>query len=170
MRTAVKARSSWQFLAAGLALAAASGGAVARTASERVVYSFQGGAKGDGLSPTTLSSAGGTLFGTTYEGGTATGRGEQGHGTVYSLTPDGKESVLYRFAGATDGIHPTAAPLDVDGTLYGTTASGGLYDEGAAYRLLPDGTEQIIYSFGALPDTADGAEPYGALIQVNGLL
>lgn len=102
MRTAVKARSSWQFLAAGLALAAA-------------------------------------------------GRGRQGHGTVYSLTPDGKETVLYRFAGPTDGIHPTAAPLNIDGKLYGTTDSGGLYNQGTVYRLLSDGTEQVIYSFGALP-------------------
>jgi uncharacterized repeat protein (TIGR03803 family) len=35
------------------------------------------------------------------------------------------EKVLYRFQGDKDGSNPAAAPLDVNGTLYGTTAFGG---------------------------------------------
>ncbi len=40
----------------------------------------------------------------------------------------GREKVLYRFSGAvTDGADSLAGLIDVNGTLYGTTSSGGSY-------------------------------------------
>lgn len=44
-----------------------------------------------------------TLYGTTYSGGTS------GQGTVFTMTPAGKETVLYGFAGPGDGASPQGA-------------------------------------------------------------
>jgi len=53
--------------------------------------------------------------------------------------------------------------------LYGTTGQGGgPYDRGSVFRLLSDGKVQIVYSFSA--SHADGQEPMGSLIDVNGTL
>ena len=35
--------------------------------------------------------------------------------------------IVYRFAGGTDGQKPQASLIDVNGTLYGTTTTGGAY-------------------------------------------
>ena len=44
-------------------------------------------------------------------------------GTVFSITTDGTEKVLYSFAGGSrDGSSPVAPLLNVKGTLYGTTS------------------------------------------------
>ncbi len=89
---------------------------------ERVLYRFTGGS--DGKYPVgDLIDVGGILYGTTVGGGTACG--STGCGTVYTVTTSGKEKVLYRFAGRSNGAHPAAGLLDVKGTLYGTTVDGG---------------------------------------------
>jgi len=68
------------------------------------------------------------------------GSGCQGYGcgTVFKMTPDGTETVLYRFTGGVDGGYPLA-PLvfDGQGNLYGTTMSGGVYDGGTVFELTP---------------------------------
>ena len=66
-----------------------------------------------------MINVGGTLYGTTADGGA------NGKGTVFSVTKSGKESVVYSFAGGSDGAIPTAGLVNVRGTLYGTTADGG---------------------------------------------
>jgi uncharacterized repeat protein (TIGR03803 family) len=74
----------------------------------------------DGKDPeSAVSNVTGTLYGTTFEGGTNSA------GTVYSLTTRGEERVLYSFGGGTDGSYPRAALTKVGSTLYGTTANGG---------------------------------------------
>jgi hypothetical protein len=45
---------------------------------------------------------------------------------VFSITPDGTETVIYSFQGGSDGATPSGKLLDVDGALYGTTFMGGL--------------------------------------------
>jgi hypothetical protein len=55
-----------------------------------------------------------------------------GCGTVFSITPGGKESVVHTFndgTGGADGIIPTAGLTELGGTLYGTTSAGGTYGE-----------------------------------------
>lgn len=69
---------------------------------------------------TTLAVMNGVLYGTSYGGGV-----EQRLGTVYSITRQGAEHVLYRFPGGTDGAHPDEALTLVSGKLYGTTDLGG---------------------------------------------
>jgi uncharacterized repeat protein (TIGR03803 family) len=68
----------------------------------------------------------GQLYGTTFGGGTHSCSGSgQGCGTVFAVSPSGKEKVLYSFAGGKDGEIPSAGLLNVGGTLYGTTQYGG---------------------------------------------
>jgi len=89
---------------------------------EQVIYSFAGGS--DGAYPRArLIDVNGTLYGTTGGGGNSSCAG--GCGTVYSITPAGAETVLYRFAGGSDGMSPAASLINIKGTLYGTTAGGG---------------------------------------------
>ena len=62
----------------------------------------------------------GNFYGTTYDGGTS------GFGTVFKVTPSGTETVVYSFAGGSDGEYPYAGVIQgSDGNLYGTTYQGG---------------------------------------------
>jgi uncharacterized repeat protein (TIGR03803 family) len=100
--------------------------------TEKVLHSFGGGSDGDGPFAG-LIDVNGTLYGTTFLGGDH-GCYQSGCGTVYSISTDGTEKVLYRFDGY-DGAQPEARLLHHNGTLYGTTSTGGTYDRGAVYAL-----------------------------------
>jgi uncharacterized repeat protein (TIGR03803 family) len=112
-----------------------------------------------------LLNVDGTLYGTTFYGGTA---GVYGHGTVYSITPSGAEVVLYRFAGSpSDGGNPSSNLINVGGTLYGTTKNGGKHNKGTVFSITPSGTERMLHSFGG---SSDGTYPSAALLDVGGTL
>ena len=68
---------------------------------ETVLYNF-GAQNGDGLFPTggLIRDAAGNLYGTTQRGGAS------GFGAVFKVDKTGKETVLYSFAGGTDGSTP----------------------------------------------------------------
>ncbi len=126
-----------------------------------LVRSFAGGAA-DGSypeAPVALDS-GGTLYGTTYYGGSADG------GTVYRLKTDGTGfQILRSFTGGlADGLHPSAGlVLDGTGNLYGASEHGGLSYNGTVFRLKTDGTGfSLLRSFAGSP--SDGAEPRAALV------
>jgi hypothetical protein len=103
--------------------------------TEKILYSFKGG--NDGFVPDgglTLDNAG-NLYGATIFGG---GKGTtcnplyQYCGTVFQLTPPAKEGgvwtekVLYSFEGGNDGANPNGGfVFGTDGTIYGTTGTGG---------------------------------------------
>ena len=124
----------------------------------------------DGKAPVSqLVLVGQTLYGTTYSGG------KDGNGTVYSIdAATGKEQWYYSFKGAPDGANPNGGLLDLNGTLYGTTASGGTGCSssgngcGTVFTISTSGTEQVIYSFQGGND--DGAGPIGTLTDVGGTL
>ncbi len=87
---------------------------------ETVLHSFTGG--NDGVYPEAgvIRDTQGNLYGTTWAGGAHDG------GTVFELSPTGKETVLYSFTGAADGRLPTAGVIrDAQGNLYGTTSRAG---------------------------------------------
>ena len=90
--------------------------------SFKVLYRFPGGRNG-ALPVASLIDVNGTLYGTTSFGGLLDCPGSCG--TVYSMSTTGVEKVLYRFAGGSDGATPESSLVDVNGTLYGTTAFGG---------------------------------------------
>jgi uncharacterized repeat protein (TIGR03803 family) len=121
--------------------------------TEKVLYSFTGGA--DGKNPyAQLIAVGGSLYGTTSAGGA------YGLGTVFKVSPTGVETVLYNFAGP-DGAFPYGALIrDAAGNFYGTTAFGGTYQSGNVFRLDPTGVETSIYSF---TGGVDGKYPFGRL-------
>ncbi len=130
----------------------------------KVIHRFTGGA--DGLAPWAgLIDVSGTLYGTTSKGGG--GSCFEGCGIVFSISASGAEKVVYRFFGEPDGETPGAALLDVNGTLYGTTADGGEYGNGCVYTISASGAEKVLYSFGGKPD---GNYPIAPLIDVNGTL
>ncbi|HEY2445592.1 MAG TPA: choice-of-anchor tandem repeat GloVer-containing protein [Rhizomicrobium sp.] len=133
------------------------------TGAETALYSFQNNGL-DGISPVAnLIKVKGTLYGTTYGGGTS------GAGTVFSITPGGKENVLYSFQNnGTDSFSPEAGLISVGGKLYGTTIGGGTHGGGGTvFSITPRGEESVLHSFG---NGTDGAEPRASLIDVNGTL
>jgi uncharacterized repeat protein (TIGR03803 family) len=129
--------------------------------TEKVLHSFGSGT--DGIYPLgSLIDVKGTLYGTTWYGGTY-----KYGGTVFSITLSGHEKVLHSFVNRTDGCLPSAGLINVSGTLYGTTTSCGAYGFGTVFSITPKGTEKVLYSFGS---GTDGAGPAAPLIEVNGTL
>jgi uncharacterized repeat protein (TIGR03803 family) len=90
---------------------------------EKIVYAFQNGSDGS-LPAAGLVNVSGVLYGTANLGG-GSGCGGSGCGTIYSVTPTGVLSVIYDFQGGSDGAYPQATPINLKGTLYGTTYGGG---------------------------------------------
>ncbi len=106
---------------------------VKRTGSFKVLHAFAGGS--DGSSPEgDLVNVSGTLYGVTYSGG-GTGCSTYGCGTVFSVTPTGTAAIVYSFQGGSDGLNPSTGLLNVSGTLYGTTASGGADYNGTVFAI-----------------------------------
>jgi uncharacterized repeat protein (TIGR03803 family) len=98
---------------------------------EEVIHSFGSGSDGS-LPFAALLKVGGTLYGTTWQGGT------YGGGTVFSInTATGSEEVLHSFGYGSDGATPLAGLTDVNGILYGTTSAGGSYGDGTVFALTP---------------------------------
>ena len=118
-----------------------------------------------------LIDVGGTLYGTTNNGGAFRSRKtcHGGCGTVFSITTGGVVKVLHSFGNAQDGQYPAQAGLvDVGGTLYGTTSAGGAFGGGTVFSITTDGAENVLHSFGG---QGDGTEPIGgSLLEVRGTL
>lgn len=143
---------------------------------EKVLHRFA--AASDGASPLAPLTVGkSALYGTTYSGGVNCGKnpkgGASGCGIVFSVTPAGRERVLYRFGNNPDGAHPKGSVTDVNGTLYGTTLSGGArclgirLGCGTVYSVDSSGRERVLHRFTGKPD---GAQPTGNLLYLRGML
>jgi uncharacterized repeat protein (TIGR03803 family) len=95
--------------------------------------------------------------------GTALAGGGANDGTVFMITAAGVETVVYSFAGGSDGESPKAKLLLAsDGNFYGTTQFGGTGHSGIVFKLTPEGVETVLYSF---TGGSDGAIPRGDLVQ-----
>ena len=136
--------------------------------TEKVLYSFQGGADGANPSISLVTDSAGNLFGTTSDGGT--GACDGGCGTVFELTPSGGQwtkSVIYSFQGGADGVVPAAGLIfDQAGNLYGTTVVGGTHFDGTVFQLTRSGgtwTETVLHSFTG----KDGSYPTASLVRDN---
>jgi len=129
------------------------------TGVETVLHSFCS-SSADGAFPRgdLVLDAQGNLYGTTGRGGS------QGRGTVFQLTPDGTETVLYNFTGGADGDGPSGLIMDLQGNLYGTTPNGGAYSYGTVFELTPAGIETVLYSFCSKSGCPDGANPSSGLV------
>ncbi len=129
----------------------------------RVLYAFNGTQGSNPLGSLTADDTR-TLYGTTVSGGTA------GEGTVFKLSTDGQQTVLYNFTGGADGGEPDSSVIqDAAGNLFGTTQFGGI-DAcpgggcGIVFKIAPNGKETVLYAF---KGGSDGAVPSAGLIADN---
>jgi uncharacterized repeat protein (TIGR03803 family) len=138
----------------------------------KTLYSFCAAANcADGQSPvgTLAIDKKGNLYGTTTIGGANTNAAGFYAGTVFEVTKDGNETVLYNFcsaAGCADGFQPIAGLImDGSGNLFGT-AGGGTTGNGVVFEVSRNGTETVLYSFCPNPGNGctDGTGPSGGLI------
>jgi uncharacterized repeat protein (TIGR03803 family) len=117
---------------------------VTPSGAESVLHSFAGGTA-DGNYPYAALILGkdGNFYGTTAAGGAG------GNGTVFKITAEGAESIIYAFAGgATDGSTPHAALIQgSDGDFYGTTQMAGANGVGTVFKVTPTGTATLLHSF-----------------------
>ena len=117
--------------------------------TETVLYSFVNGSDGRIPLGGLVMDKSGVMFGTTSRGG------NHDFGTVFELEQSGgvwSETVLYSFSGGIDGGKPGYGELieGADGTLFGTTSTGGTHFAGTVFRLSQSGRawkEQVLYSF-----------------------
>jgi uncharacterized repeat protein (TIGR03803 family) len=147
-----------------------------KTGTESVLYSFCAQQNcTDGAAPLAgLVDVKGMLYGTTSLGGVCQ---ETFCGTVFALdVKTGAESVLHSFCSqenCADGSQPFAGLINVKGTLYGTTFSGGAAATygGTVFAIDPStGAETVIYSFCSQQNCADGCRPWDAPTYVHGKL
>jgi uncharacterized repeat protein (TIGR03803 family) len=136
---------------------------------ETVLHSFSGSP--DGAYPVAglVMDTAGNFYGTTFQGGTASGCYSAGCGVVFKLDSSNNETVLYSFTGGTDGANPESpVVLDSSGNLYSTTLQGGTASAcfsagcGVVFRLATTGAETVLHSFGSVPN--DGSNPAAGLI------
>lgn len=127
--------------------------------TETVLHAFpKTGTDGQTPYAGVIQGSDGNFYGTTYFGGSS------GFGTVFKVTPSGTETVLYSFAGGSDGEHPYAGVIQgSDGNFYGTTYQGGANGLGTVFKITPSGIETVLYSFAG--GSSDGANPEAGLTQ-----
>lgn len=126
----------------------------------KVLHDFQSGT--DGASPlngTLIADDGGNLYGATGSGGT------NQVGTIFKISPDGAEIVLYSLT--VDNAFPNGTLLlDKSGNLYGTSYAGGggtcyPFGCGTVFKLAADGTLSTLHGF---IGGNDGSSPLTGLV------
>jgi len=134
----------------------------------KTLYTFSGGTDGGRPDARVTTDADGNIYGTTFWGGDLSCNSGNGCGVVYKLTTAGKETVLYSFAGGTDGAYPSTALItDGKGNFYGTTTAGGIPSAcfgsgcGTVFKIDATGKETVLYTF---TGGKDGGGPSSALI------
>ena len=136
-----------------------------------VLHCFSGNKTGDGDGPigTLVEGADGGIYGVTVVGG------DLNFGTVFRLSRDGSSyAVLWSFHSyfvpGKDGASPqTGLTQGKDGTLYGTTDSGGASDLGIVFRLLLSTPSPRITSINSQPSGAALSMAGGAALQMYSL-
>jgi uncharacterized repeat protein (TIGR03803 family) len=143
--------------------------------SERILHAFAGGA--DGANPVAgLVALNRRLYGTTQYGGKRERLCATGCGTIFSIAPDGKEQVIYRFSGGADGAFPAARLITIAGALYGTTEFGGTITAlcsqgcGTVFRAGAGGAKKTLHAFKDSAASPDGAYPAAEVVAMGGKL
>ncbi|MGB8169123.1 MAG: choice-of-anchor tandem repeat GloVer-containing protein, partial [Chthoniobacteraceae bacterium] len=142
----------------GTVFAVTSGGALT------TLVEFSGNLAGNkGAFPYTalIQDAGGTFYGTTSKGGV------KNLGTVFSMTAGGALTTLVEFAddaATKKGAYPEA-PLTFgpDGSIYGTTATGGATGNGTLFKVTTGGALTTLFEFSGNAGAFPGTFPQAAL-------
>ena len=134
-----------------------------------VIYNFTGGSDGANPSAGLTIDAAGNFYGTNQ-----TSNGGSGFGMVFKLKPSGSSWILtplYGFPKETDGDPLNGVVIGPNGSLYGTTFSGGKFYDGTVYNLRPPAgfcrtvscpwTHTLLYNF---KNGIDGGYPAGPLV------
>ena len=134
---------------------------ITQTGDLHVLYNFSGGRDGAYPAAPPVLGPDGSYYGTTWEGGAASGCGAiykiRNSGLVY-----GGFKLVHDFMNG-DGCNPTAAlALGADGSLYGTTNYGGSAGYGVIFEVTLSGVLTVLHEFQGV---GDGFNPDGALIQ-----
>ncbi len=113
---------------------------------------------GDNYQPTSIAviDAQGALYGTTAL---------SGRGSVFKMDGKGVVTIVHQFE-YTYGIEPGTLVVATDGTVYGTTNSGGTYGSGTVFKIATDGTWTSLHSFVG----PDGFSPDALIIGSDGNL
>ncbi len=129
------------------------------TATPVTVYKFGGATDGRYPQGALTQGPDGNFYGATQAGTTGT------TGGIFKLTPGGTFTLLYSFASSAVGANPNGNLAFLgDGTILGTTESGGAGDDGIAFSLTTGGKFTTIQAFDGLDDggiLADGLMPFG---------
>ncbi|HVR45959.1 MAG TPA: choice-of-anchor tandem repeat GloVer-containing protein [Candidatus Binatia bacterium] len=107
---------------------------VSTSGKVKVLHSFRGGT--DGATPPFggLVDLKGAFYGVTSIGG------KKNTGTIFRITPAGKETVLYSFGtsgSGFDGANPSGTLTYLGGRFFGTTTAGGANGKGTVYSIRP---------------------------------
>lgn len=126
----------------------------------------------DGGEPAFLiQGSDGNFYGTTFVSSEQLS-GQIG-GTVYSLAPSGRFTLLHTFLPGTDhqylsGNHPQQIIEGPDGSLYGTTYDGGVRGFGVLYRIGKKSGFQVIHQFCSDANCLDGFQSGGLVVASDG--
>ena len=147
-----------------------------------IVHHFSYAAADGGQPMAGLLLSGGTLYGTTYSGGSS------GWGTVFSLgTAVSNFTLLKSFPAPnppnvsgtnSGGYHPRAELELAAGRLYGMTPYGGTSSNGTVFAISTNGAYfAVLHNFSAMPlspagwgTNTDGANSYGNLVVLDNKL
>jgi len=123
----------------------------------------------DGANPTTLvQGLDRTFYGTTSRGGSSK-CADNGCGTVFKVTSEGRFFTLHFFQGPDGAVPMAGLLLATNGNFYGTTYNGGdLKCEapdgcGTIFEITPQGKLTTLHTF----EGTDGESPVGGLIQAT---
>jgi len=169
-RSAIATSRRWTRIAFfGLVLAAAiasaqQGQPAPQAVKFKTLVSFDGTDGGNPYSQL-VQGVDGQLYGTTAVGGA------NGGGNFFKLLPDGSPQILYSFCAQPNCADGYGAQLVLgpDGNFYGANGGGGnTAGGGTVFRISPAGELKTLYQFCSLPDCADGTNPLGLTLGIDG--
>ena len=129
-----------------------------------ILHSFSSTDNGGYYPVSALTLLGSTLYGVTYEGGSA------GDGTVYSMNTDGTGfTVIHSFTGVNgDGTNPITDLALTSSGLYGMTYEGGAFGEGTLFSVSVTAAPTVTTG-GAMEVSANQIQFSGDIVATGGV-